>query len=213
MKIGRIYVLAFIAAAAAAFASPFTAQAVQLTEAEKVTLADLQAAFNGESNANVRYLAFAKKADEDGYAAVASLFRATAKAEEMHIRQHAAVIKRLGARPTAKIEAPVVKSTKENVEAARDGENYEQRTMYPEFLARAEAAKIADAADSLEDAMKAEGAHARLYAKALDELDSWKGNKKRTFFVCPLCGNVVEKFDWARCPICGTGADMFVKVS
>ena len=86
--------------------------------AAMTTLDNLQTGFNGESNAHSRYLAFAEKADQEGYGEVASLFRAAAKAEEVHAANHAAVIKKMGGTAQAKIETPVVKSTKENLEAA-----------------------------------------------------------------------------------------------
>src|ERR1035437_8894108 len=109
------------------------------------TLENLQAAFNGESNAHNKYLAFAKKAGEEGYGEVASLFRAAAKAEEIHASNHAAVIRKLGAEPKADIHAPEIKSTRENLAVAIAGETYERDTMYPEFIAEAKAVKNSDA--------------------------------------------------------------------
>ncbi len=159
--------------------------------ASKATLDNLLTAYNGESNANARYLAFAKKADEEGYGQVASLFRAAARAEHVHFEHHAAVIKELGGTPKAEIETPVVKSTKENLEAAMKGEIHESTVMYPEFLAKAEQDKIKSAVDAFEDAGAAEAVHAKWYKTAIDNLDNWKGQKK-DFYVCPLCGNVVD---------------------
>src|SRR5512140_22677 len=95
------------------------------------TLGNLQTAFNGESNARARYLAFAVQADQEGHGPVASLFRAAARAEQIHAANHAAVIKKLGAEPVANIETPVVKSTRENLAAAIEGEVYERDVMYP----------------------------------------------------------------------------------
>ena len=118
--------------------------------AATTTLDNLQAGFNGESNAHSRYLAFAEKADQEGYGEVASLFRAAAKAEEVHAANHAAVIKKMGGTPEAKIETPVVKSTKENLEAAIKGESYERDTMYPEFLKQARAEGNRDAVQTLQ---------------------------------------------------------------
>lgn len=180
--------------------------------AGKVTLKNLMDAYNGESNANVRYLAFAKKADEEGYGKVASLFRAAARAEQVHFERDAKIIKTLGGTPKAAIETPVVKSTKENVEAAMKGEEYENKVMYPEFLTQAEKAGNKEAADAFEDAQAAEGVHAALYAKVLGNLDAWKGVKK-DFYVCPLCGNVVDKLPAAACPICATETKKFMMVS
>jgi rubrerythrin len=189
------------------------AQAVKVeTAADKVTLKNLMDAYNGESNANVRYLAFAKKADEEGYGKAASLFRAAARAEQVHFERHANVIKAMGGTPKATIETPVVKSTKENVEAAYKGEIYEHEVMYPEFLGQAEKAGNKEAVDALEDAQAAEGVHAALYKKVLDNMEAWKGVKK-DFYVCPLCGNVVDKLPAAVCPICATETKKFMMVS
>ena len=175
-----------------------TAKAVPPVPVEKTTLDNLQAAFNGESNANARYLAFAKKADAEGYGKAASLFRAAARAEQVHFERHAKVIKKLGAVPTAKIETPVVKNTAENLEAAMKGEIYESTVMYSEFLIKAEKDGIKDASDAFEDAGKAEAVHASLYRKALENLKAWKG-KNKDFYVCPCCGNVVEKTNFKTC--------------
>ena len=179
--------------------------------AEKTTLDNLQAAFNGESNANARYLAFANKADAEGYVKAATLFRAAARAEQVHFKRHATVIKELGGTPAAKIETPVVKSTKENLKAAMDGEIYESTVMYPGFLAKAKKDNIADAIDAFEDAGKAEAVHAGLYKKALENLPEWK-EKGAKFYVCMFCGNVVEKIDFKECPLCGKSKDVYIRV-
>lgn len=180
--------------------------------AEKVTLKNLMDAYNGESNANARYLAFAKKADEEGYGKAASLFRAAARAEQVHFEWHARIIKSMGSTPEAIIETPVVNSTKENVESAYKGETYENKVMYPEFLAQAQKAGNKEAVDAFEDAEAAEGVHAALYKKVLDNMEAWKGVKK-DFYVCPLCGNVVDKLPAAVCPICATETRKFMMVS
>ncbi len=182
------------------------------TPVEKTTLENLQAAFNGESNAHARYLAFAKKADAEGYGKAASLFRAAARAERVHFGRHAKVIKKMKAVPVAAIETPIVKSTAENLKAAFDGETYESTTMYPEFLAKADLDKNKDAADAFEDAGKAEAVHASLYKSAMDNLPEWKGKSKK-FYVCTFCGNVVEKVDFKVCPICGKSKDLYAFVS
>ncbi|MCX6354070.1 MAG: rubrerythrin family protein [Candidatus Aureabacteria bacterium] len=184
----------------------------QAASAGKTTLDNLIAAHDGESNANARYLAFAKKADEEGYGPVASLFRAAARAEQVHFERHAAVIKKLGGTPKAKIEAPAVKTTKENLEVAMKGEIYESEVMYPEFLAQAKKAGNAEAVDTFEDAKAAEAVHAAWYKKALSDLNTWKGQKK-DFSVCPTCGNVVDVLPGPACPICMTDTKKFIPVS
>jgi len=178
---------------------------------ESTTLKNLQAAYNGESNAHVRYLAFAKKADEEGYGKVASLFRAAARAEGIHRDHHAAVIKKMGATPTNKIETPVVKSTSENLQAAIKGESYERDTMYPEFIRQAEKDNNKDAIRTLEFARNAEVGHAKYYTEALNNLTAWKGGSK-AFFVCPECGLTVAAIDFEKCPECGTPKNQFQKV-
>jgi rubrerythrin len=105
------------------------------------TLDNLQTAFNGESNANARYLAFARKADEEGFGEVASLFRAAAKAEEVHARNHGDVIRKMGATPALNLEPIEVKTTHENLKAAIAGEKYERDIMYPKFVEVAQAAE------------------------------------------------------------------------
>jgi rubrerythrin len=178
----------------------------------KSTLECLQAAYNGESNAHARYTEFAKKADEEGYAGVASLFRAAAKAEKLHAENHAAVIKKLDGTPKADLQKPEVKSTKENLEAALKGESYERDTMYPDFLKIAQADKNKDAVQTFNYAKAAETGHAKLYKDALDNLADWKAGKK-DFFVCAVCGNTVLKVDFAKCPVCFSPKDKYEKVN
>lgn len=184
----------------------------QAAPVAKTTLDNLMAAYNGESNANARYLAFAAKADEEGYGKVASLFRAAARAEQVHFEHHAAIIKELGGTPAAKMETPVVKTTGENLEEALKGENYEATVMYPEFLAKAKKDKIANAVDAFEDAKAAEAVHADWYKKALANIDAWKG-AKLDLYVCPECGNVVDVLPGSACPICMTDTKEFIAVS
>ncbi len=100
---------------------------------------NLSEAFNGESNAHARYLAFAAQADNEGYTQVASLFRAAAKAEDIHANNHASVLKTLGVEAKADLVSPEVQSTKENLQAAIKGESYERDTMYPQFITQARA--------------------------------------------------------------------------
>jgi rubrerythrin len=185
--------------------------AVPPVPAEKTTLDNLQAAFNGESNANAKYLAFAEKAEAEGYGKIASLFRAAARAEQVHFEWHAKLIKEMGGTPAANMETPVVKSTAENVKAAFDGETYENTVMYPEFLKKAEADQNKGAVDAFEDAQAAEGVHASLYKSVMDNMKAWKG-RGEDFFVCPVCGNVVERRNFKLCPICGTARQEFIKV-
>lgn len=177
------------------------------------TLENLQAAFNGESNAHVRYLAFAHRADSEGYGEVATLFRAAARAEEIHAANHAAVIKEMGGVPKKDTETLTVKSTRENLEIAIQGETHERDTMYPEFLKQARTDRNTRAIQSLNYARTAEIEHAKLYAAALHDLDHLKGTGHTAFYVCPTCGFTVRETDFEKCPSCFTAKEHFEFVS
>jgi rubrerythrin len=166
------------------------------------TIDNLQAAYTGESNAHVRYLAFAAKADAEGYLGTGSLFRAAAKSEQIHANNHAAVLKKLGVVPTAKTEEPVVKSTMENLKTALDGESYERDKMYPDFIKKAEADGNKPAVRTFNWAVKAEGEHANLFVSALARPDQWQKNVK-DFLVCPNCGYTTRDMAVQKCPVCG----------
>ena len=158
---------------------------------------NLREAFAGESQANRRYLAFAKKAEEEGYKQVAKLFRAAAEAETVHAHSHLRV---LGG----------VKSTKENIQEAIAGETHEFKNMYPEFLAKAKAEAIKPAEMSFDYANQVEKIHAALYEKAMANLGK---NAAVDYYICPVCGNTVEGKAPDKCPICNTPGSKFVKVS
>ncbi len=157
---------------------------------------DLQEAFAGESQANRRYLAFAKKADEEGYAQVAKLFRAAAMAETVHAHNHLEV---MGG----------IRSTRENLEEAIDGETLEFTQMYPGMEERAEAEENRGAVRSFDYANQVEQIHAKLYKKALDDLGE---NEEAYYYICPVCGNTVEGEPPDKCPICGTPGSRFTIV-
>ncbi len=177
------------------------------------TLDNLNAAFNGESNAHARYLAFAAKAGEEGYGEVASLFRAAARAESVHAANHAEVIRKLGGVPKAEIQTPDVRSTKENLEAAIKGESYERDTMYPEFLAQARKEGQRDAIQTFNFAKSVEAEHAKLYTAALDNLGALKGSQAKPFYVCTVCGNTTVQMNFEKCPVCFNAKDKYVQVS
>jgi len=165
------------------------------------TVKNLQAAYNGESNAKARYEASALKADEEGYQQVASLFRAAATAEGIHLANHAKVIRAMGAEPTAEIEAPEVGTTSENLAAGIKGETYERLTMYPDYIKQARADGSDSAVQTFSYALAAETEHAKLYKMALDDLGNWKTGPK-TFIVCDVCGFTTLNLDLSKCPVC-----------
>jgi rubrerythrin len=160
------------------------------------TMDNLKEAFAGESQANRKYLAFAKKADEEGYAQVAKLFRAAADAETVHAHAHLRVMKGVG-------------STAENLNQAITGETEEFKAMYPKMIDEAEAEGEDAARMSFANANAVEEIHAGLYQKALDNLGS---NKETVYYVCQVCGNTVEGEAPDKCPICGAPKKMFKKI-
>lgn len=174
------------------------------------TLANLMAAYNGEMNANAKYTAFAERADEEGYAGVAALFRATARAEEVHAGNHAEAIQALGGSPEATIELPPIGTTAENLQMAIEGETYERDTMYPEFLATARQERIVEAVRSFNYAVTAEAEHAALYQEALDNLESWR--EAVPWYVCTVCGWTTRTLPAQRCPACFQSVDVYEEI-
>lgn len=177
---------------------------------EATTLENLQTAFNGESNAKARYEAFAVKADAEGYAGVAGLFRAAALSESIHAAKHAKAIEALGGVAKADVKAPVVKTTKENLKEAIKGEDHEAKAMYPAFLKKAEADKNQQAMYSFKGAMAAEKMHSKYYSQALANLKDWKTAKK--FLVCQTCGYTTMDMTIKVCPVCSQPREQFTQV-
>jgi rubrerythrin len=178
------------------------------------TVQNLLAAFEGESNAHAKYTAFAVKADADGLHGAASLFRAAARAEQIHAANHARVIKQLGGDAKCEIHAVEVKSSLENLKAALSGEQYEIDTMYPGFLEEATERKNTAAIRTFHGALEAEKTHARLYGEAIALLvggkrESWI-SEARDFYVCPVCGYTSEtEEEHERCPVCNCPWERF----
>ncbi|MBI5665576.1 MAG: rubrerythrin family protein [Nitrospirae bacterium] len=157
---------------------------------------NLQDAFAGESQANRKYLAFAKQAEKDGYTQVAKLFRAAAEAETVHAHSH---LKQLGG----------IKSTKENLEAAIGGEAFEFKEMYPRMIREAEEEGNKGALRSFNFANDVEKVHHDLYKKALDNLGN---NEETDYYVCDICGYTAEGEAPDNCPVCKAKKNMFKKV-
>jgi rubrerythrin len=159
---------------------------------------NLKEAFAGESQANQKYRAFAKKAEKDGFPNIARLFRTTAEAERIHAEGHLGSLQEIG-------------STAENLQGAIDGETYEYTEMYPTMLGQA-----------LEDSHKAkrmfafavgaEEVHATLYKKALEAVKAGKDLAETEFYLCPFCGHIEFGQPPETCPICGAKAAAFMQV-
>ena len=160
---------------------------------------NLKEAFAGESQANRRYLFFADKVAEEGNPVIARLFRAAAEAETVHARNH---LRALGD----------IKSTRENLKAAIEGEHYEFTEMYPAFIEQAKAEGNQKAEVSFTWANKVEKIHHALYEKALKSLDGGAPLKDEPYFVCQGCGYTVGGEAPEKCPVCGAPRKMFKRV-
>ena len=157
---------------------------------------NLKEAFAGESQANRKYLAFAKKAEAEGFKQVARLFRAAAEAETVHAHNH---LRELGG----------IRSTKENLDEAINGESYEFQKMYPGMIEDAKAEAVKGATQSFVYANEVEKVHADLYKKALAAMGS---NPDTDYYVCQVCGNTVEGEAPDECSVCKAKKQAFKKV-
>ena len=162
------------------------------------TKENLKEAFAGESQANQKYLAFAKEAESKGFANIAKLFRTTAQAERIHAEGHFEALGGVG-------------STAENLEAAIGGETFEHTEMYPPMLEQAEADKH-PAKRMFTYALKAEQVHAELYKKALEAVRNGQDIAVTEVWLCPFCGHIELGNPPENCPICGAKASQYVQV-
>ena len=168
---------------------------VNMTKTEE----NLLVAFAGESQANRKYLAFAKKAETDGYPNIAHLFRAAAAAETVHAHNH---LRSLGG----------IKSTEENLKEAIGGEFYEFTDMYPEFIVDAESEGNSNAKRSFNYANEVEKIHHKLYEKALKSVENGNDLVETEIYICPVCGYTHEGTPPDKCPVCGAAKKAFQKV-
>ncbi len=159
---------------------------------------DLMEAFAGESQANRKYLAYAKKAEDEGHTQVARLFRAVAHAETIHALNHFR-------------HAGEVRSTAENLETAASGEKYENTEMYPVFIKDAEEAGDKKALNSFHWANEAEKVHEVLYREALASLG--QPGEEYDYYICPVCGFTEKRSAPEKCPVCGVPGSRFERIN
>lgn len=155
------------------------------------TIDNLKDAFAGESQANRKYLAYAKKADQDNLPGVAKLFRAAAAAETVHAHAH---LRAMGG----------ILDTRANLEDAKGGETFEFTQMYPPYVEEARQEGNAAAERSFVFAMAVEKTHADLYEQALQAVKAGQDLAVQTFYVCPVCGHTVADGQPDKCPVCGS---------
>ncbi len=163
------------------------------------TKENLQEAFAGESQANRKYLAFAKKAEKDGYPQIAKLFKAAAEAETVHAHAHFKVMGEIN-------------DTAANLESAIEGEGFEFQDMYPKFVEEAEAEGNKPALINFRNAMAVEEIHHGLYSKALESVKSGSDLPATSIFVCEICGNTVEGDCPDKCSVCNAPKAKFFEV-
>jgi rubrerythrin len=158
---------------------------------------DLKVAFAGESQANRRYLAYAKQADKESYPSIAKLFRAVAAAETVHAHNHFNAMGGVG-------------STAENLKAAIEGENYEATVMYPTFMADTEKEGEKRAHTYMKWAWEVEKQHEEYFRQALETLGSEA--KEVEIYVCPVCGSTHIGARPEKCPVCGAPVSRFERI-
>ena len=162
----------------------------------KMTQENLKAAFSGESQAHMKYLIFADKADEEGYPEVARLFRAISFAERVHATNHLRELGDIG-------------DTVANLEEAIAGESYENTEMYPAFNAVAKLQNEKGAMLSIHYALEAEKIHEAMYGEAKSMVTSGSDIQSAPVFVCPVCGHTVIGEAPDKCPICSTPKEKY----
>jgi rubrerythrin len=169
-------------------------------------LSNLLAAYESEINAHARYKAFALKAEAEGLPRAASLFRAAARAEQIHAGNHARVIRHMGGDARAQIHSFRVRNTLENLRAAFYGEQHEIDSLYPAFLEHAQSRFNMTAARTFNWAMESEKSHAKLYSDAIKAFESGEITHwtlaDLILYVCTVCGYTAKTQEADNCPVC-----------
>jgi rubrerythrin len=163
---------------------------------KEMTKENLKDALAGESQANVKYLAFSARAEKEGRPNIARLFEAVSYAERVHATNH---LRELGG----------IGDTVDNLQAAIAGENFEVQEMYATYLAAADLQEEAGAKRSMTYAIEAEKIHADMYGDALEKAKAGEDIEIGQVYVCPVCGftHIGELPD--RCPVCNCKKDRF----
>lgn len=166
---------------------------------KKMTEENLKNAFAGESQAHIKYVAFADKAEKENFPNVARLFRANSYAEQVHATNHLRTLSGIG-------------NTSENIKAAIEGETFEVEEMYPAYVSVAEKQQEKGAETMTKWALEAEKVHAELYKKALESVESGQDMEPKPIHVCQVCGFTVEGEAPDTCPVCGSPKEKFTEL-
>ena len=177
------------------------------------TVDNLKSAIIGETTASAKYLAYSKKAKEEGLNKIALLFEAASKSEGIHANNHRSVLEQIGITMEQVNPKYDVKTTKENLQDAINGESYEVATMYPDFIKTATNNNVNLAVISFNYAYQTEKKHKELYKDALDKLNNKKADTlPSNYFVCSTCGNTYAGEAPNRCGISMTPKDRFISI-
>lgn len=176
-----------------------------------MTAQNLRSAYGGESQAHMRYKAWAIKAEKDGFKNVANLFMAISYAEEVHATNHFKALK--DEKGDFQVTAGAgfgLGTTSENLQGAINGENFEVEQMYPAFMAVADMQGEKKAKLFMEYAIEAEKTHSVLFTKAKEAVDAGNDFSEEEIHVCPICGYTIGSEDLEACPVCGVKRERFI---
>jgi len=162
----------------------------------KMTEENIKSAFAGESQAHMKYLLFAQRAEKEGYPNLSRLFKAIAFAEQVHANNHLKVLNGIN-------------SSAQNLQVAIDGESFEVEEMYPAYHEVAKLQGEKGAQRSTDWALQAEKIHAAMYEKAKQAVEGGKDVEVKEVFICEVCGYTVEDGAPDRCPVCGAPKNKF----
>lgn len=173
------------------------------------TRRNLEAAYNSEMNAKLRYEAFAAKAEEESYPGAAAAFKALAYSENVHAGNHAGALSAMGVKALQTDIRYLVKTTKDNVTAALRMERKENAKVYPGYLIHA----IADGNDRANTSFKGALASERTHVKLLEKLSAAGADwtEKFLILVCKACGYTSEDADLNTCPFCSEPRAQFAE--
>ena len=208
------YILAIFILSGLIFSNPRTTLGLseQTNIIAKATLKNLIAAYNSDLFASDKYLAFAVKADEEGYFKVGQLFRASANSALVRAQLNAKLITQQGGTPKLNKNSYALRITKANLHAAIETERLNIDKYYPEYLDRSKIDNLDSIFVSFAQAIKVKKHGRSLYEKALNNLDYWRTASKG-FFVCQDCGNMAENLDYKECPVCGCDLSRYKNIT
>jgi rubrerythrin len=190
---------------------------LQAASGNALIIDHLRTAYSEEANSHAQYAAFAGKADGEGWHGIASLFRAAARAEQVHAANHGRILNQLhGYEPVQLVRFEVL-TTLDNMRSALAQERRQVEMTYPCLEEHARQSGDPAVTRSFRWALETEKSHVRLFEDTLDllereEEDSWI-TMPRTFYVCPVCGYSSEDANESpMCPVCNCAWKTFDRI-